>query len=37
MDGFRKGPHFRDFLSEIRPFIGEIVEMRHYEPTPVAS
>jgi heme-degrading monooxygenase HmoA len=37
MDGFRKGPHFAAFLSEIRPFIGEIVEMRHYEPTPVAS
>jgi heme-degrading monooxygenase HmoA len=37
MDGFRKGPHFPGFLSEIRPFIGEIVEMRHYEPTPVAS
>ncbi len=37
MSGFRKGPQFTGFLAAIRPFIGEIAEMRHYEPTPVAS
>lgn len=35
MEGFRKGPHFGPFLALIRPFIGEIAEMRHYEPTAV--
>ena len=37
MDGFRKSAQFPSFLAAIRPFIGEIVEMRHYEPTVVAS
>ena len=32
MDGFRRGPHFPPFLNAIRPFVGEIVEMRHYVP-----
>ena len=36
MDGFRKGPNFSPFLALIRPFIGEIAEMRHYEETGVA-
>lgn len=36
LQGFRKGPHFPRFLSAIRPFIGEIAEMRHYAPTDVA-
>jgi quinol monooxygenase YgiN len=36
LEGFRKGPHFPPFLALIRPFIGEMVEMRHYEPTAVA-
>ena len=31
LEGFRKGPNFRPFLETIRPFIGEITEMRHYE------
>jgi quinol monooxygenase YgiN len=35
MEGFRKGPHFSPFLELIRPFIGEIAEMRHYQPTAV--
>ncbi len=35
LQGFRKGPHFPPFLALIRPFIGEIAEMRHYEPTDV--
>jgi quinol monooxygenase YgiN len=37
MQGFRKSEHFPGFLAAIRPFIGEIAEMRHYEPTGVAS
>ncbi|WEZ85611.1 antibiotic biosynthesis monooxygenase (plasmid) [Rhizobium sp. 32-5/1] len=30
LEGFRKGPHFPQFLALIRPFVGEITEMRHY-------
>jgi len=37
MRGFRKSPEFRAFLPEIRPFIDEIEEMRHYAPTEVVS
>ena len=37
MQGFRKGEHFPGFFAAIRPFVGEIAEMRHYEPTAVAS
>ena len=33
--GFRQSREFRDFLAEIRPFVAEIEEMRHYEPTEV--
>ena len=33
LQGFRKGPHFPPFLAAIRPFIGEIAEMRHYAAT----
>lgn len=36
IEGFRKGPHFPPFLALIRPFIGEIAEMRHYADTGVA-
>jgi quinol monooxygenase YgiN len=36
LQGFRKGPNFPPFLAAIKPFIGEIAEMRHYAPTPVA-
>lgn len=35
MGGFRKGPHFPPFLAEIRGFIKDITEMRHYTPTEV--
>jgi quinol monooxygenase YgiN len=37
MRGFRRGPHFPPFLSAIRPFVGEIAEMRHYVATSVRS
>ena len=29
--GFRGSEHFRQFLPHIRPFIGDIQEMRHYD------
>ena len=37
LEGFRKGPHFPPFLAEIRGFIQEITEMRHYRVTDVRS
>jgi hemoglobin len=33
MQGFRRSPEFGPFLREVRPFIDDIQEMRHYEPT----
>jgi hemoglobin len=35
MQGFRQGPDFGAFLAAVRPFIGDIAEMRHYERTAV--
>jgi quinol monooxygenase YgiN len=35
LEGFRKGPQFPPFLAAIKPFIGEIAEMRHYAPSAV--
>lgn len=35
MRGFRKGPNFPPFLALVRPYVGEIVEMRHYAATGV--
>ena len=37
LNGFRKSAAFRDFLASVRPFIGDIEEMRHYERTVVQS
>ena len=37
LDGFRKSPEFRDFFASIRPFVGDIEEMRHYERTVVLA
>jgi quinol monooxygenase YgiN len=37
LNGFRKSPAFRDFLASVRPFIGDIEEMRHYERTAVQA
>jgi quinol monooxygenase YgiN len=37
MQGFRKGPHFPPFLQEIRGFVKEITEMRHYQVTSVGA
>ena len=33
LQGFHKGAHFGPVLAAIKPFIGEIAEMRHYSPT----
>ncbi|MEV0122197.1 antibiotic biosynthesis monooxygenase [Streptomyces sp. NPDC050703] len=35
LEGFRTSEHFRDFFAEIRPYVGNIEEMRHYTPTAV--
>ncbi|MCZ4097727.1 antibiotic biosynthesis monooxygenase [Streptomyces sp. So13.3] len=35
--GFRGGPQFPPFLAAIRPYIGDIEEMKHYERTSVIS
>jgi len=35
VEGFRKSELFPDFLAEIRPYIPNIEEMRHYKPTTV--
>lgn len=37
LQGFRKGPQFPPFLQEIRGFIQEIAEMRHYRVTAVRA
>jgi quinol monooxygenase YgiN len=37
MEGFRKSPEFRTFFASVRPFVGNLEEMRHYERTPVLS
>jgi len=29
--GFRSSPEFRDFFAAVKPFVGDIDEMRHYE------
>ena len=36
MSQFRRGPHFPPFLELIRPFIGEIAEMKHYSMSDIA-
>jgi hemoglobin len=37
LEGFRASPLFREFFAEIRDFVSDIDEMRHYEPTAVAG
>ena len=34
--GFRGSPEFQTFFQAVRPFVGDIQEMRHYRPTPIA-
>lgn len=31
LQGFRKSPVFRDFFALVRPYVGAIEEMQHYE------
>lgn len=33
--GFRRSPEFREFLREVRPFVADLQEMRHYAATDV--
>ena len=35
--GFRKSPGFASFFAAVKPFFEQIEEMRHYEPTGIAS
>ena len=37
MEGFRRSAEFRNFFSHIRPYVNDILEMRHYELTSVVS
>lgn len=37
MEGFRKSPEFRAFFASVRPFVGHLEEMRHYERTVVQA
>jgi quinol monooxygenase YgiN len=37
MQGFRRGPEFPAFFAAIRPYVGEIAEMRHYARTSVGA
>jgi quinol monooxygenase YgiN len=37
IQGFRRSPEFRSFFSHIRPYVNDILEMRHYELTSIAS
>ena len=35
LQGFRRGPGFRQFFGAIRPYLSDIEEMRHYAATSV--
>jgi quinol monooxygenase YgiN len=35
LESFRGGKHFPPFFAEIKPYVGDILEMRHYEKTAV--
>jgi truncated hemoglobin YjbI/quinol monooxygenase YgiN len=37
LGGFRHGPVFGEFFAEIKPYVEDIEEMRHYAPTSVAG
>ena len=37
LQGFRKGPHFGAFFAAIKPYVGNILEMQHYELTAVVG
>ena len=35
--GFRRRPAFASFFAAVKPFLGQIEEMRHYAPTAIAA
>ena len=35
LEGFRKSVEFKTFFEAIKPYVKDIQEMRHYEPTAV--
>lgn len=37
LQGFRRGAQFRVFFAAVKPFVSEIVEMRHYALTSVVG
>jgi hemoglobin len=37
LDGFRRSAAFAEFFACIKPYVDDIEEMRHYEPTPVTG
>ena len=37
LSGFRRSAAFPPFLALVRPFVGAIEEMQHYQPTAVAG
>lgn len=37
LQGFRRSEHFRTFLGHVRPYVGQIEEMQHYEVLPLAD
>lgn len=37
LKGFRTSPEFQVFLQAVRPFMPNLEEMRHYEPTDIRS
>lgn len=37
IEGFRGGPNFTGFFAEIRPYLHQISEMRHYDRTNVVG
>jgi heme-degrading monooxygenase HmoA len=37
MNGFRSSPEFGSFFAAVRPFVGQIEEMRHYYVTTASA
>jgi quinol monooxygenase YgiN len=37
MKGFRQSPQFREFFIHIKAYVGDILEMEHYEHTGVSA
>jgi quinol monooxygenase YgiN len=37
LQGFRQSAQFREFFAHIKPYVGDILEMEHYESTCVSA